>query len=428
MSTESKKHHYVPQATLRRFSINSNEKQIYVFDKLLDKSYISSIIDCGSENKYNTIITESGEINLEALYQDIDDLSPILIQKIVDNGSLEDITLEELILLAITIANQLKRTKLHRSTLDYIDKKINETLEEVSERLQIDPTKNTNKRHTTEEIKAASIISSFELEKEVKSLLNKAIYLIKNTSKIPFIISDNPVVMHNGFKYGGKGLNAKGIEIYFPINPRYTIVFCCKSIINKLEQANEYGILKPFGVAFLKSIWEDIPLELNNTEDIEFYNQQQVINSQRYLYSNNNDFTLVREIISKIPETKLKETSVFVGGLSKGSLPNPNLPMGDILVVYGSIDHNMLPIKIIDKLGAKIIFSCRESLLLQKILSDKPYEYIEVYSDQQQTRFIREPDIITVDEKKGIYELSHKDKAFNEIIVKLTKQKNARKY
>ena len=89
MTTESKKHHYVPQSILKRFSIDMREKQIYVFNKQLGKSHISSIIDSGSENKYNTIKTDFGEMNLEGLYQQIDDLYPVTTKKIIDSGTLK---------------------------------------------------------------------------------------------------------------------------------------------------------------------------------------------------------------------------------------------------------------------------------------------------------------------------------------------------
>ena len=426
MTTESKKHHYVPQSLLKRFSIDSKEKQIYVFDKRQEKSYQSSIIDSGSENKYNTIQTDFGEINLEVLYQDIDNLFPAITSKIIDLGSFKQLDSNDLYSVALITANQLRRTKLQRTTIDYINKELYDSTNKILKELKRDFPKSSYKRLSKEEIKVISIFGSLQLEEDVKSLLTKGIYLIKNISKTPFIISDCPVVMHNSFKYSGKGINEKGIEIYFPISPQFIIGFCCETVIGKLELAEKYGVLKSEGLNLLKSINEDVPFEIKASEHIEFYNQQQVINSYRSVYSSLNDFSLAREIVQAIPEIKENDTTIKVGEIGKAPPPNRNLPMGDNLVIFGAKDHNLLPIKMIEYTDTKIVFSCDKNFLLKTILLDKPYERIEYYADQHLKRLIGQPDINLVNKDKNFFELTHRDKAFNKVIEEIKKIKNAR--
>ncbi len=424
MATESKKHHYVPQSILKRFSINREEKQIYVFNKQLGKDYISSIVDCGSENKYNTIKTEFGEINLEGLYQKIDDLYPVITKKIIDLGTLKGLDLEDFYSIALVVANQLKRTKINRSTLDYINKELYESTNQILEKLN--RKESSYKRLSSEEIKTISIFGSFNLENEIKTLLDKGIYLIKNKSETPFILSDCPVIMHNSFKYAGIGISEKGIEIYLPISPDYIIGFSCKTLIGKLEQSEQFGILQSDGLKMLKSIREDIPFEVSNKEHIEFYNQQQLLNSYRFIYSNNNDFSLEHETISAIPQVKNHLSTVKIGEMGKAPPPNENLPKGELLVVYGAKDHNMLPIKVIEESDSKIIFSSIKNLLLGIILADTPYQRIEYYFNQAMKRLIGQPEINVIDEEQGLFELTHRDKGIIKILEEVKKRKNAR--
>jgi hypothetical protein len=423
MTTESKKHHFVPQSILKRFSIDMEEKQIYVFNKQLGKSYISSIIDSGSENKYNTIKTEYGEINLEELYQKVDDLCAVITKKIIDLGTLKGLDLEDFYSIALITANQLKRTKIQRSTLDFVNKELYNNTNQILEKIKNRKLKNSFTRISSEEVKAISIFSSFDLENNIKTLLDKGIYLIKNKSEIPFIISDNPVIMHNSFKYGGTGISEKGIEIYFPISTEYIIGFCCKTLIGKLEQSERIGILQSDGFNLLKSIREDVPFLAKNNEHIEFYNQQQILNSYRFIYSNVNDFSLAHETIEAIPETKNRVSTVKVGEMGKAPPPNKNLPKGELLVVYGANDHNMLPIKVLKQSDVNIIFSSKKNLLLEIILSDTPYERIEFYSNQSLRRLIGQPEINIIDEDKGVFELTHRDKGIIKILENLNNKK-----
>ena len=426
MTTVSKKHHYVPQSILNRFSIDKDEKQIYVFNKQLGKGYISSIIDSGSENKYNTIKTEFGEINLESLYQKIDDLYPVITKKIIDLGALKGLDLEDFYSIALVTANQLKRTKIQRSTFDYINKELYDSTNQILEKLNNRKIENSYKRISSEEVKAISIFGSFNLENEIKTLLDKGIYLIKNKSEIPFVISDNPVIMHNSFKYAGTGISEKGIEIYLPISPDYIIGFCCKTLIGKLEQSEEFGILKSDGLNMLKSIREDIPFEVFSKENIEFYNQQQILNAYRFIYSSIDDFSLAHETISAIPQTKNHVSNVKIGEMGKAPPPNENLPKGELLVVYGAKDHNMLPISVIEESDTKIIFSSIKNLLLSTVLSDTPYQRIEYYFNQSMKRLIGQPEINVIDEEQGLFELTHRDKGIIKILKEVRKRKNPR--
>ena len=51
----SKKHHFVPQAQLRHFAADPDRSSIWVSDKRTGRAWISSILNAGSENDFNTV-------------------------------------------------------------------------------------------------------------------------------------------------------------------------------------------------------------------------------------------------------------------------------------------------------------------------------------------------------------------------------------
>ena len=89
---------------------------------------------------------------------------------------------------------------------------------------------------TEEQLKFAALISLRKLDKIVENLQNKRLVLIARSDPNPFWISDNPVVMSNGFPYGEIGFTEKGIEIYMPISQDFVLGFWCLSLEIKMEK------------------------------------------------------------------------------------------------------------------------------------------------------------------------------------------------
>lgn len=61
--SEPRKHHYLPQAYLRNFSIDSKNKQVFVLDGSSNKSYISSIADVAQRRDFNRVEIEGYDLN-----------------------------------------------------------------------------------------------------------------------------------------------------------------------------------------------------------------------------------------------------------------------------------------------------------------------------------------------------------------------------
>src|SRR5258706_429937 len=84
MGIAPKKHHYVPQSVLTKFSIGGAGKQIYVFDKLEDRLWQSAIRDAGSENRFNTLEIDGEQISFEDAFRDVDSRLATLLDRILE--------------------------------------------------------------------------------------------------------------------------------------------------------------------------------------------------------------------------------------------------------------------------------------------------------------------------------------------------------
>ncbi|PYE30655.1 hypothetical protein C8J37_11630 [Rhizobium sp. PP-WC-1G-195] len=81
MSKPSKNHYYVTLAQLRHISIDSKEKQVWVFDKEIERTWPSGIPAAGSVKNFNTVEHGAGKWNFEDLSNDVEDQSARLTRK-----------------------------------------------------------------------------------------------------------------------------------------------------------------------------------------------------------------------------------------------------------------------------------------------------------------------------------------------------------
>ena len=226
---------------------------------------------------------------------------------------------------------------------------------------------------------------------------------------------------------GKKDWKKKVSKVYFPISPDFLVAFCCKSLIHKIELSEKLGIIKEEGINLLKAIRNDDTFVIDEDKWINFYNEQQVLNSHRFLYGSTEDFSLAEEILEKLPSVKHIKSTVKLGEMGKAPPPNRRLPKGDILVIFGNKDHNILSIELIEEGVSSIKFKCKRNLLLELVLEDTPYERIEYYKDQHIRRHIGKPEINAIDYENGIFEVVHSDKAIAKILEEVIGKKKKSK-
>ena len=102
--------------------------------------------------------------------------------------------------------------------------------------------------------------------------------LLKNSTEIPFIFSDAPVIfinphMKNFYQYGVIGNLSKGLIVAYPLSQNYLVVF---------YDADVYRLKMSCMKKYDKS---DNILELDNEEEIDKFNYLQYINADACVYS-----------------------------------------------------------------------------------------------------------------------------------------------
>lgn len=153
----SRKHHYVPQAQLRHFASDADRRSIWVYDKGLDRSWISSLLNAGSANDFNTVELTAGKWNFEDLFQDVDGRSARLVSEIVSRRALAWIKPEDQAAMVDLFATQMLRTKLARSTPHSMALQMWEMMRDIG----VDPDADLNLATPTEAAIRIGAVKSF---------------------------------------------------------------------------------------------------------------------------------------------------------------------------------------------------------------------------------------------------------------------------
>jgi hypothetical protein len=202
MSRLSKKHHFVPQAQLRHFAADAEQRFIYVFAKQTDRSFRTSILNAGSENDFNTVSFGDSKWNFEDLFQEVDARSSCLVAEIVSCRSLAWLTPDDRIALADFFATQLLRTHFSRTT----PKLIAGQLREMTRQIDYDPDQDPDMAMPSDATLRLGAVKAFlDRGGHAVALLGLHPALYATDSKHSFIISDHPVSRINAFPTAGKG-------------------------------------------------------------------------------------------------------------------------------------------------------------------------------------------------------------------------------
>lgn len=386
--TVSKKHHYVPQSLLRKFSIDDEKKQIYVFDKLQKSSFSSSIVNAACENNFNILTINDEKINFEHLFQENDDKLAELITKINADKHLNGLSNNNKNELCYIVAKQIVRTKMYRTSMLSSAEQLSKTLKDFG----IDPSEVSNFNIPSDsDIRKATLGSLLNTDQIASALNNKQLILIHRGKNECFWISDNPVVRHNAFPYGEFGLNSPGIEIYFPISSKLVIGFFCPSIIIKLDTAlnsKEEYIDKKLYTSMFEGINKGEAISMGETT-VTYLNSLQIGSSSRFLYAAENDFSLAERIIDKNPEATNIKTLMKIGKMGHAPKPKTSMPKGMWVVAYGNTNHYMLPVSKLNNKSYILEFETKDLELLQIILKDQPLQQVVLFQDGQERKGMR---------------------------------------
>ncbi|MGF1841626.1 DUF4238 domain-containing protein [Vibrio clamense] len=310
----AKNQHYVPQFILRNFSFGKRE-QVCVFDKSICKKFSTNVRNVASENGFYNFKLDDEMHSLEPHLGEIEDLSAVIINKIVKNASLENLSLEDKKTLSYFMAIQFVRTKDYREHFKDGATKLREALksrgltDEILDHSGICEL-------SDEEVKECSLEAIKNAESLIPYFYNKDWTIQKASSDVKFYISDHPVSMKNFHPntefMNNVGLAVEGIEVYFPISKNFTLGMYCPTLLQSFKK--ELLIAKAnFALSYDvdSSIIEAInhmeelvvsfetgsPLLLGN-ENVIHLNSLQVMNGNRFVYSCNDSFELVERMLT----------------------------------------------------------------------------------------------------------------------------------
>lgn len=413
--TQSKKHHIIPQSVLQNFSYKNNRKQIYVYDKKTSNSFLSSIVDAGSENYFNTIKSGDLDLNFESFFDENDSSLAIVIKKIIDRESISDINTEETKILIRCIAFQLMRIKMYRTSFISFH-------EQLKMRIENEGWLSDIHIPTEQEAKLNHLAQLSNIEEVVKGLEDKIILLYKTQSQRLWI-SDNPIIVFNSLPYRSADIESRGTQIYFPISEKFVLCFLCPSHLEKnsikYQSFNSKDIIDP-------QLINDNNIsktQIIESRGISFLKYLQIASSSRFVYSDDNNFFFATEVLKEYPEYREVKSQRIVGEVGKGLPSQNNMPKGEYLVVYGNRFNHMIEINVItEHISAKFITNDLEAM--KRVENDKPHQSAEIYSDGRINKQIPNPQFDkTIEDEKIFYELSYKNKSIEELLKDILKEK-----
>lgn len=236
-----KKLHFVPQAQLRHFAQDDDQRSISVFDKRTDRAWVSSILNAGSENDFNTVDLDGGKWNFEDLFSDVDRRSASLLSRILERRSVGWLLDEDRAALYDLLSTQHLRTHFSRTSPKHLAHEMRELVRDLG----YDPDADPKMAMPSDASLRLGALRSFLDRSQIARLMERLVpALFAAGAGQRFVLSDHPVVMTNAFSYGDVGLEAHGVIVMLPIAPAIAVALLCPTIIGRYE-AMDQAVLDP---------------------------------------------------------------------------------------------------------------------------------------------------------------------------------------
>lgn len=206
-----KRQHYVPQSYLKLFS--KDKQHLFLYHPELDRLIYSNIKDLCQANYFY-----GADLEVENSLGPIEDEQSKVLKKIIDQRSLDNLTINDKFYLLIFLLLQCTRTKLVRdSTTEYVNDLVNSY---ISPRLGITSEVKVNftSAHHGDMLVA---LAGAELISDLHP------YLVLNNTGKSYICSDAPVVLYNYVKIKKEyciAFQSPGLQIFCPINEKILLL------------------------------------------------------------------------------------------------------------------------------------------------------------------------------------------------------------
>lgn len=312
----TKKQHYIPRTYLRQFSkinCSSDDKKnkIFVFDKLLKKTYNSNVYNIACENLFydikNASTVKERQI-FEKAFSEIETTFAILLKKFIrrceePNNYFNALitTKEEKNEFSFYIVFQLIRTKKYRTIVtNFIDNTMEKIIRFYKEQyLKGNFNENIKGYNIDEKIMHLKTLINSDYIMALTNFISDSKWMfIKNETQIPFIISDNPVCrIPRYYKNELQGEQISSIfsdylDIYFPLSPKIVLHIFRYNVPNFEKFDNYRNRLVP----------------LNEVEKINMINEFQCIMANEKIFINPDYKDLLKKYLK---DDLLKEVNLI---------------------------------------------------------------------------------------------------------------------
>ncbi len=310
--------HTVPKFLLKNFT-KDKKHRVWVYDKHTGARFRTNARNITAERGFYDLSIEGlPGASLEPSLQRIEDRAAPLLQEIVRQKNIAFIKEESRAVLGLFFAVLFVRTKEHRLRFENLGRLIQDRLRQMNASGELLQSFDSD----DDESKLAGLRDLVLLVPQfAPHFLDKHWALFEAPPGLCMYTSDNPVTLHNELDlspYGNIGLAVRGIEIYIPLASTLTLALLCPSVaapflqgaanfrlLDRLSPGLAEGQLKnpAFARAFCTALETGSPFRLID-ENVTMLNSLQVMYSSRFVYSEDDQFSLVETMIRDNPKYK----------------------------------------------------------------------------------------------------------------------------
>lgn len=336
MAKEKKNQHYVPEFYLKNWTIEG-KNQIYVYDKKTKKSFLTNVNNVASERYFYDIdwlgiLTDEDLKTCGIHKEDVENLAK---EQFLENFFANDIegdfknritsiidrvskmnrweirncfflNIPDKVYLSYHLSLQLLRVKAMRSRMEEESDCIEQILRDIGASNQV-VEKYTIRNNQISYLQSKMIADKNVIKDFILSFCDLTWVLLVNRTNLPFFTSDNPIGTQAHIQHpflSMRGLKSPGVEVFFPLSPQILLLM----LDGKYHKLLNY---------------ERTIREIDLVDVIEYYNSLQFYESERYFFSNTNDFSIADKILVKNPRAfDSPRTEMNYGG--KTYLPRNN--------------------------------------------------------------------------------------------------------
>lgn len=287
--------HYVPQTYLERFA--NSRKQVWVYDKKEKRRFQTHIRNIASEKAFydsedveritgDKAYVEKHLGKLERQYgQHVQSLVDSL-----ESGRFSKLSLRHRTFFSVYLTVQMSRTKESRLETAQIIDSMRAFLEDAAAAGGAEVPEGTPTIDQVDEY-ARDIHSSHLLDgdfiRECAQILSSHIWMVHRAyGESCFLTGDHPVNKRGHIDHpirSFSGIASPGIEIVFPLTPRYLLTLCDRG---------HFSVFVPMDGTFRPLICED---------NMIYYNQFPIRYSTRYVFAREPEFEFLEQLIMEEP-------------------------------------------------------------------------------------------------------------------------------